>query len=95
MHGNANEWCSDWWTADTYKDALTIDPTGPASGEKHVTRGGYHIAIPAYSRSAYRSFYPKYEGYAYRGFRVVCVTPAMTAAKFIAPPGDAKTKSSR
>ena len=32
MHGNAWQWCSDWY-ADTYANANKTDPTGPAFGE--------------------------------------------------------------
>ena len=90
LHGNVNEWCSDWWAADTYKDSPAVDPVGPASGEQHVTRGGAFPMPPLRSRSADRSYFPKYDSYAYRGFRVLCVTPAMTAAKFIPPAANNK-----
>jgi formylglycine-generating enzyme required for sulfatase activity len=38
MHGNISEWCWDRY-AD-YADAPATDPTGPASGEERVVRGG-------------------------------------------------------
>ncbi len=38
MHGNAYEWCLDWYGA--YPTGKAEDPIGPAAGEKRVARGG-------------------------------------------------------
>jgi formylglycine-generating enzyme required for sulfatase activity/serine/threonine protein kinase len=38
MHGNAAEWCQDWYAA--YDAASATDPTGPKQGLEHVHRGG-------------------------------------------------------
>jgi len=38
MTGNVSQWTADW-THD-YPDAAVTDPSGPATGEKHVVRGG-------------------------------------------------------
>lgn len=40
MSGNAAEWCSDWYAADYYSVSPSVNPQGPASGTKHVVRGG-------------------------------------------------------
>ena len=53
MHGNVNEWCWDYYGA---YDTETIDnPTGPASGTRHVYRGGGWNDFAKNMRSAYRA----------------------------------------
>ena len=39
MIGNAWEWVQDWWTVD-HPTEMTIDPTGPPTGQEKVKRGG-------------------------------------------------------
>lgn len=55
MHGNVCEWCQDWY-ADSYRDALTVDPKGPRGGKSHVLRGGSWLYGHAYCRSACRDY---------------------------------------
>ena len=38
MHGNASEWCQDWW--DRYTSDDQTDPTGPTWGVERVLRSG-------------------------------------------------------
>jgi formylglycine-generating enzyme required for sulfatase activity len=40
MAGNASEWVSDWYDREYYAHSPKENPTGPASGEKKVIRGG-------------------------------------------------------
>ncbi len=40
MHGNASEWCQDWYDAEYYKRSPVDDPSGPSGASKRVFRGG-------------------------------------------------------
>ena len=40
MHGNAFQWCADWYGEDYYGKSPADDPTGPDSGYFRVLRGG-------------------------------------------------------
>ncbi len=53
MHGNVNEWCWDYYGA--YDPKAAEDPTGPASGTRHVYRGGGWNDFAKNMRSAYRA----------------------------------------
>ena len=69
MHGNVEEWCSDWYGPYQKKDQT--DPVGYDDGEFKVTRGGSHSTEPQYLRSASRSaMLPEDRNYL-TGFRVV------------------------
>ncbi len=54
MHGNAWEWCADFFGQDYYKTSPQSDPTGAASDWSHVTRGGGFKESSGNCRSGYR-----------------------------------------
>jgi formylglycine-generating enzyme required for sulfatase activity len=69
MHGNVEEWCSDWYGPYTKK--TTKDPVGYDSGAFKVLRGGSHGTGIFYLRSANRlGAVPENRNWMF-GFRVV------------------------
>ena len=57
MAGNVSEFCSDFYSPDTYKtDTITVNPTGPERGQEHVIRGGSFKSDAKDVRSASRDF---------------------------------------
>jgi len=73
MHGNAWEWCADWYDGKYYANANNRDPAGPDSGTQRVLRGGGCNDDPRNCRSACRGrYFPDFRGL-FQGFRVVVV----------------------
>lgn len=77
MHGNALEWCQDWYDDKYYevckKQGAVENPKGPETGSNRVLRGGSWNYNAQYCRSAYRfNDFPVYRGYDF-GFRLVFV----------------------
>jgi uncharacterized protein (TIGR02996 family) len=71
MHGNVNEWCSDWFSLGYYGRSPAQDPRGPRSGLKKALRGGCWNFFAENCRSAYRAANRRDEHRRYDGFRVV------------------------
>jgi formylglycine-generating enzyme required for sulfatase activity len=70
MHGNAAEWCGDWYDKDYYLKSPVDDPGGPAAGQHRVLRGGSWLLTNTSCRSASRFWLPPGESTYYTGFRV-------------------------
>jgi formylglycine-generating enzyme required for sulfatase activity len=71
MHGNAWEWCSDWYDEHYYEKSPVDDPTGPTSGEKRTCRGGGYYPTPVFLRCASRGSDSQSFRDCCNGFRVV------------------------
>ncbi|MSU58348.1 MAG: hypothetical protein EXS35_09230 [Pedosphaera sp.] len=69
MHGNAYQWCSDWY--GKYPGGPATDPAGPGDGADRVIRGGKYGSGPRYVRSAARYSYTPHNASVVFGFRVV------------------------
>ena len=72
MQGNVSEWCLDWYGEDYSPNEVT-DPTGAASGNCRINRGGMWSATPECFRSAYRMLRPGGIDTNDTGFRVIIV----------------------
>ena len=48
------QWCSDWYSRDYYRQSASSDPFGPSAGPSRVFRGGSWERNSSHCRSAYR-----------------------------------------
>jgi len=78
MHGNVEEWCSDWYGA--YPDIQLTDPVGPVDGMYRVTRGGSFTTPLQYLRSANRMAMLPDNKHWLTGFRIVQAEPLSSNA---------------
>ena len=80
MHGNAAEWCQDWF--GDYPSSSVTDPKGPSLGSDRVCRGAAWEANAGFCRSAYRGRTdPSFCGHNISfGFRVALVTVSAQAS---------------
>jgi len=69
MHGNVSEMCLDWFQEDISE--FTIDPKGPATGQRKVERGGQYTGRIRHTRSADRSSNVPDGSAFFVGFRLV------------------------
>ena len=68
MHGNLQEWCSDW--SAPYPQTAVIDPVGPETGEFRVCRDGCVNWGAESAKSAERGASAPFVGFYMIGFRV-------------------------
>lgn len=80
MHGNADEWCQDFYSETWYETSPLSDPRGPSTGNRRVTRGGNWRGRAYGCTNAYRgSSQPSFRGFEFYGFRYMRVLEGQTA----------------
>lgn len=72
MLGNVSEWCSDPYKGDYYQESPATDPTGPASGDNRIHRGGTYSLMALVCRAADRTYDAANRRMSRTGFRIVC-----------------------
>jgi formylglycine-generating enzyme required for sulfatase activity len=75
MHGNALEWCLDWYAADYHPKGGNRDPSGPPTGKERIYRGGAWNNPDTYCRASSRWQRAPSDRVSNIGFRVAVVPP--------------------
>jgi formylglycine-generating enzyme len=70
IHGNALEWCWDFYSNDYYKRSPAYNPTGDISGTFRTARGGWWKCNSITCRSSNREYYHPTYSSSFIGFRV-------------------------
>jgi len=71
MSGNVWEWTNDWYQATYYALSPRDNPTGPATGDHRVVRGGSFGDEAFDLRTSYRNFLPPDYRSMSKGFRIL------------------------
>lgn len=74
--GGVFEWCSDWYDPGYYSRSPRENPTGPATGEMRVIRGGSWLSLPDALPAWAREKFPPASRSILLGFRVARDIPA-------------------
>lgn len=72
MHGNAAEWCQDWYDSLYYTNSGRDDPQGPETGQERSIRGGFYYSRMEFASSSARDSASPDTRRIGLGFRVVC-----------------------
>jgi formylglycine-generating enzyme required for sulfatase activity len=72
MLGNVWQWCQDWF--GLYTSAAAVDPQGPPTGDRRVTRGGCYYCAAVHERAARRNRDLEDHSSFNIGFRIVAVS---------------------